>query len=254
MGARKGPTNPASGAATLRGKIAVVTGASRGIGFALARQLLAEGCSVAMTSRTEPALLAAMRALEEQPLAGDRLFAKVCDVRNELSVAELFRAIRKRFSRIDYLVNNAGVIHAIANIEKLSLADWQANLDTNATGLFLCTRAALPLLRAGGTIVNNISISGKVAFAGEAGYIASKYAAKGFTDTLREEVRGRGIRVIGLYPGPTNTDIWKQFMPDAPRARMMSPGTIALAVVNSLKLPHNATVEELVILPTAGTI
>ena len=118
----------------------------------------------------------------------------------------------------------------------------------------MCTRAALPLMPRGGTIVNNLSVAAKGVFAGEAAYIASKHGAKGFTDTLREEERARGIRVIGLYPGPTDTDIWNQFMPEAPRERMMSPATVAAAVLNVLTLPENATVEELVLAPTSGAI
>jgi short-subunit dehydrogenase len=85
-------------------------------------------------------------------------------------------------------------------------------------------------------------------------YNASKHGALGFTNTLREELRPSGIRVIALLPGATDTEIWQTFRPDAPRAKMMKPETIAQAVVNALMLPENATVEELAILPTAGVL
>ena len=127
-------------------------------------------------------------------------------------------------------------------------------LDTNLTGMFLCTRAALPLMRPGGVIVNNLSVAARGVFAGESAYCASKHGALGFTDTLREEVRERGIRVISLLPGPTATDIWNQFMPDAPRDKMLSPEIVARAVVNAIALPDNAALEELRIAPTSGRL
>jgi short-subunit dehydrogenase len=85
-------------------------------------------------------------------------------------------------------------------------------------------------------------------------YNASKHGALGFTDTLREELRPRGIRIIGLFPGATDTDIWDQFWPDAPRQKMMSPSSIAQAVIAALKLPENATVSQLEITPTGGAL
>jgi NAD(P)-dependent dehydrogenase (short-subunit alcohol dehydrogenase family) len=250
--ARRGPTSPPPASTSLQGKVAVVTGASRGIGLAIAQQLFAEGCAVVLTARDQGALGAAARAFTGG--AADRLLPLACDVREERAVAGFFATVSRTFPQLDFLINNAGVSHAVANIDRLSLEDWRNNLDTNLTALFLCTRAALPLMPSGGAIVNNLSVAARGVFAGEAGYIASKHGAKGFTDTLREEVRGRGIRVIGLYPGPTNTELWNQFMPEAPRQRMMSPATIAVALVNALKLPANATVEELVITPTAGAL
>jgi NAD(P)-dependent dehydrogenase (short-subunit alcohol dehydrogenase family) len=110
------------------------------------------------------------------------------------------------------------------------------------------------MMKRGSTIVNNLSIAATRVFAGSAAYNASKHAALGLTDTLREELRPRGIRVIGLLPGATDTDIWKTLWPQAPRKKMMSPETIAKAVTEAILLPSNATVESLEILPTAGTL
>jgi NAD(P)-dependent dehydrogenase (short-subunit alcohol dehydrogenase family) len=135
-------------------------------------------------------------------------------------------------------------------VEELSLEDWRRNLDTNLTGMFLCTRAALPLMHSGGAIINNLSVAARTVFAGEAAYCASKFGALGFTNTLREELRPRGIRVIALIAGATDTDIWNQFMPDAPRDKMLRPEAVASAVVDALTLPENARMEELVITPT----
>ena len=110
------------------------------------------------------------------------------------------------------------------------------------------------MMKRGATIVNNLSIAATRVFAGSAAYNASKHAALGLTNTLREELRSRGIRVIGLLPGATDTDIWKTLWPQAPRRKMMSAETVAQAVLDAILLPPNATVENLEILPTAGTL
>jgi NAD(P)-dependent dehydrogenase (short-subunit alcohol dehydrogenase family) len=139
-------------------------------------------------------------------------------------------------------------------VDKLPFESWLEVIDTNLNALFLVTHAALPLMKRGSAIVNNLSIAAKRVFAGSSAYNASKHGALGFTNTLREELRAKEIRVIALVAGATDTEIWNTLWPEAPRAKMMSPETIAVAVVNALKLPLESTMEELVILPTAGTL
>jgi NAD(P)-dependent dehydrogenase (short-subunit alcohol dehydrogenase family) len=175
-------------------------------------------------------------------------------VRSPESVETLMTGIRKQFGRIDILINNAGVAHALANVDELSIEAWREVIDTNLTGVFLVTRAALRLMDSGATIINNLSISAKVVFPGMSAYNASKHGALGFTDTLREELRSRGIRVIGLLPGATDTEIWEQFWPEAPREKMMSAESVAAAVIAALKLPANATVSQIEITPTGGAL
>jgi NAD(P)-dependent dehydrogenase (short-subunit alcohol dehydrogenase family) len=182
------------------------------------------------------------------------VLVRSCDVRREASVRRFIEAVRGRFGRIDILVNNAGIASPPAPVGELAFEDWANSLATNLSGMFLCTRAALPLMRGGSTIVNNLSVAARTAFPGQSAYVAAKHGARGFTDVLREELRGRGIRVIGLYPGATNTKLWEQFWPEAPRRKMMTPETIARAVVDALILPEGTTVEELVIAPTAGKL
>src|SRR5215469_2058821 len=201
----------------LRDKVAVITGGSRGIGFALAQALVQEGCNVVITARDGKALKAAAAKVGK-----DKVFAQPCDVANPDQVQELFEKVNKQHPTIDILVNNAGISHALAPVEKLSVKDWKQVIDTNLTGMFLCTRAALPMMQAGGTIVNNLSVAAIQPFEGMAAYNASKYGALGFTNVLREELRQRGIRVLALIPGPTDTEIWDQFWPDAPRDKMVS--------------------------------
>ena len=120
--------------------------------------------------------------------------------------------------------------------------------------MFLVTQAALAMMKRGSTIVNNLSIAATRVFPGSAAYNASKHVALGLTNTLREELRPRGIRVIAVLPGATDTDIWTTLWPQAPRRKMMSAATVATSMVQAILLPTNATVETLQIRPTAGTL
>jgi NAD(P)-dependent dehydrogenase (short-subunit alcohol dehydrogenase family) len=233
----------------LHSRVALITGATRGIGLALARALAAEGCDLILTARNESILKKLSREL-----APAKILTHPCDVRDPQSVDALFRAARRQFRRLDIVINNAGIAHANLPVEQLPYPVWKDVLATNLDGIFLITQASLSMMKRGGTIVNNLSIAATRVFAGSAAYNASKHAALGLTNTLREELRPRGIRVIALLPGATNTDIWTTLWPDAPRQEMLSPETVAQAVVHALLLPANATVENLEILPTAGTL
>ena len=175
-------------------------------------------------------------------------------LRDPRSVERLFAQVKKRFHRLDVLVNNAGIAHPLHEVARLPVKAWQEVIATNLTGMFLATRAALPLLRSGGVIVNNLSISARQVFPRNAAYDASKHGALGFTKALREELRPRGIRVIALLPGATDTAIWRQFWPSAPRHRMISPDTVAATVAHAVSLPANAVLEELVVTPIFGAL
>jgi len=239
----------------LRGQVALVTGATRGIGLAIARALATEGCNLILTARDAPALTrVANEFSRELGSARIKVLAHLCDVRDPHSVDALFRAARQQFKRLDILINNAGIAHPNLPIEKLPLPVWKDVLDTNLTGMFLVTQAALVVMKRGSTIVNNLSIAATRVFPSSAAYNASKHGALGLTNTLRAELRSRGIRVIALLPGATNTDIWTTLWPQAPRRKMMSAATVAEAVVQAILLPANATVETLEILPTVGTL
>lgn len=235
----------------LRGQVALITGATRGIGLEIARLLAEYGCDLVVTGRDQTALEKAGREL-----AGAKVKVTIqpCDVREPDSVDALFRAVRKHYKRIDILINNAGIAHANFSIEQLPYPVWKDVLATNLDGMFLVTQAALGMMKRGGTIVNNLSVAANRVFAGSAAYNASKHGALGLTNTLREELRPKGIRVIGLLPGATDTDIWKTLWPDAPRRKMMSPATVAEIVVQAILLPSDATVETLEIRPSAGTL
>jgi NAD(P)-dependent dehydrogenase (short-subunit alcohol dehydrogenase family) len=234
-----------------RGKVALITGAGQGIGLAIARALADQECSLVICGRKQSALSKAERGLSRGKVP---VLAVTCDVSDPVQVEQLIAAVKSRFRRLDILINNAGVAHPSLSVSNLPVDSWMEVIGTNLTGMFLVTRAALPLMKRGGAIVNNLSISAKRVFPGSSAYNASKHGALGFTNTLREELRGQGIRVIALLPGGTDTEIWKTFWPDAPRKKMMSPKTVAEAVVNALLVPEESTVEELTILPSAGVL
>jgi NAD(P)-dependent dehydrogenase (short-subunit alcohol dehydrogenase family) len=241
----------------LRGKVAVVTGGSRGIGLAIARSLVSEGCNVLITGRQSAALNQAQSQLEAvatglkpQPV----VIAKICDVREAGSVDGAFEAVRKRWGRLDVLVNNAGVSQPMTAIEKTPLELWSEVVDTNLTGLFLCTRAGLPLMARGSIVINNLSVAAKQIFVNFAAYNASKHGGLGFTLTLREELIPRGIRVMALMPGATDTAIWEQFWPNAPRNLMLSADSVAQTVLAAVLLPANANLSELILVPMKGAL
>lgn len=244
----------------LRGQVAVVTGASRGIGLAIAGTLAAEGASVVITGRNEVALAEAAVQVESvhapAPRPGDtvRVVPLLCDVRDLSSVKALFDTVAREFGRLDILVNNAGIAQPLVSIEDTSPELWKQVVDTNLTGLFFCVRAALPLMKPGSTIVNNLSAAAKRAFPNFAAYNSSKHGALGFTLSMREELMPRGIRVVALIPGAIDTGIWQQFWPEAPRARMMDVNSVAQAVLYAALLPGNANLSELVLDPTGGAL
>lgn len=233
------------------GKVAVITGGGSGIGLALAHTFAASGYSVLITGRDAKRLQDAAAQISggKQQITGIP-----CDVRDPASVEELFQKIGEHYSTIDVLINNAGVAHALAPVDQLPVETWKEVIDTNLTGTYLITRAALPLMHAGATIVNNLSVAALQPFAGMSAYNASKFGALGFTHALREDLRKRGIRVVALLPGATDTDIWSQFWPTAPKEKMISAETVAQAVLNAVSLPANTTIEEIRIGPAAGVL
>jgi NAD(P)-dependent dehydrogenase (short-subunit alcohol dehydrogenase family) len=229
----------------VRTKLALITGASRGLGLAIATELAARGFHLVLTARDQRVL---SKAAARLPNAA----AFACDIRDPQSVAALARELRRR--RLDVLVNNAGIAGPSAPIAELDFAQWRDVLDTNLNGTFLVTQALLPSMASGGVIVNNLSIAARSSFPGMAAYSASKRGLLAFTETLREELRPRGIRVVALLPGAVDTEIWQQFWTSAPRLRMIQPSTIAHLVAEAVTLPANASLDEIVITPAVGAL
>jgi len=237
--------------ANLTGKTAVVTGGSRGIGLEIAHELARHGCRVAIAGRNPEALESAVEQFKREDLS---LSAKRCDVSNPDQVNELFQAVQERFKSLDFLINNAGAAHHLANVERLAPEEFRRVVDINLIGTFVCCRAAIPLMSSGAVIVNNLSVAANQPFAGMSAYNASKAGALALTNTLREELREQGIRVMALIPGAVDTNIWEQFWPDAPREKMVSTQDIARAVVLALIMPKNTSIDEIRIGPASGAL
>src|SRR6266851_5213363 len=236
---------------TLSGHLALITGANRGIGLAIARALALEECNLVITGRDQRALAKARTELEQLNV---QVLAQSCDVRSPDSVDYLFALVRGLHKPLDILINNAGIGHPNRTVGALPYPIWMEVIDTNLNGLFLMTQASLAVMKRGSTIVNNLSIAAERVFPGSAAYNASKHGALGFTDTLREELRPKGIRVIALMPGATDTTIWETMWPKAPRRKMMSAETVAGVVVNALLVPEDTAVEKIVIMPAGGAL
>src|SRR5215510_15117585 len=235
----------------LQGQIAVVTGASRGIGLAMCEALAYEGCNLAITARNAEQLQKAAKQLE---VLGVRVLSRASDVSSEESIKSFFAIVRNSFGNVNVLINNAGIAHKLAPVSDLAPQLWRQVIDINLTGTFLCSHFCLPLMKAGGTVINNLSVAASGSFPGHSGYNASKYGALGLTNTMREELREKGIRVVALIPGPTDTEIWEQFWPDRPRNRMMTAESVAKSVIACLTLPANAVVEEIKMRPIGGAL
>jgi 3-oxoacyl-[acyl-carrier protein] reductase len=191
--------------AALDGKVAIVTGGSRGIGFAIAAALLDAGASVMVTARDRAALDRAVARLAA-PDAGRRVAEVAADLRRWEEVERLVEETVRHFGGLDILVNNAGVGH-FADLARMSLEAWHETLDTNLTAVFYCCRAAIPHLRrrGGGWIINISSLAGKNFFAGGTAYCASKAGLNALSEALMQEVRYDDIRVSYVMPGSVQT-------------------------------------------------
>jgi NAD(P)-dependent dehydrogenase (short-subunit alcohol dehydrogenase family) len=192
---------------SLEGKVAIVTGGSRGIGRAIAAAFLQKGTHVAISGVNPARLQKAEAELSRMASNGARLLTFEADVRDQLAVHSLVDETVRRQGGLDILVNNAG-IGWFGTIESQGHDDWRRILDTNVTGVFNCCKASIPHLRrrGGGSIVNISSLAGTNPFANGASYCASKAALDAFSEALMQEVRQDGIRVSYVKPGSVNTD------------------------------------------------
>jgi 3-oxoacyl-[acyl-carrier protein] reductase len=236
----------------LGGQVALVTGAGRGIGRAIALALAREGAEVALAARSAAGIDAVAR---EAAAGGARALALPADVTDERAVSGLVESVLSRLGRLDILVTAAGVAR-FGPVATTAVDDWDRTLDVNLRGAYLCCRAVLPAMmaRARGTIVNIGSVVTSRTLPGTAAYTASKYGLLGLSRVLAEEMRPHGVRVGVLSAGAVDTALWDQ-IPDAPdRARMLRPEQVAEAAVLMVTAPPGATVEEISLLPAGGIL
>ncbi|MFD3654878.1 SDR family oxidoreductase [Streptomyces sp. NPDC058620] len=240
----------------LQGKVALVTGASSGIGEATARTLAAEGAKVAIAARRTDRLDALRAELEA---GGATVLVLPLDVADEQAVHAAVASTVETLGSLDILVNSAGLM-LLGPVEGADTTDWTRMMDVNVLGLMYMTHAALPhLLRSRGTVVQISSVAARVVGRGSAAYNASKFAVNGFSEGLRQEVTERGVRVVVIEPGTVETEL-RDHITHAPskaaiqervtKIRQLQSEDIAEAVRYAVTAPEHATVNEIFIRPT----
>jgi NADP-dependent 3-hydroxy acid dehydrogenase YdfG len=234
-------------------KVALITGASSGIGEATAKAFASAGIHLALVSRSQEKLDGVVRAASE---AGVKAKAYALDLAEVEQVREKIGAIAADFGPIDILVNNAGMGYT-STVMETPLADWQRVIDLNLTSAFGCIQGILPMMRdrRSGTIINVVSIAGKQTFPGWGAYCVSKFGLMALSKTLAAEERAHGIRVTAICPGSVNTPIWdtETVQADFDRAAMLTPEIVAQWILHAALLPESAVIEELTLMPNAGT-
>ncbi len=224
----------------LTGKVAIVTGPAQGIGRATVEALLQKGAVVAGWGRTAP-----------EGLAHERFQFFECDVRDEHAVAEAFTDTQREVGlEIHVLVNNAGV-GIMGEVDGFDSADWQLMFETNVNGPFFCARAVLPQMKKqqAGHIVNVASLAGTVGTEGMAGYCATKFALRGFSQALFKEVRADGIQVTCVNPGSVETNFNGGRPGAEPNPNKLQAEDVAALIVHTLEGPARALVSEVEIRP-----
>jgi 3-oxoacyl-[acyl-carrier protein] reductase len=232
---------------TLAGQVAVITGAGRGIGAAIALELSKLGAATALCGRTQTRLESTARTLIQ---AGAKALVVPCDVTDIRSVERAAQQIESAFGRLDILVNNAGIRGLEGPLHQLPPEEWDKILNTNLRGVYYTTRAFAPMMiRArSGHIINISSLAGKNALPNGAAYAASKWGLNGLSYSLAEELRGQNIRVSVICPGSTNTELSPHEGKDS--AKMLQPEDVAHVVAMLVTQNPQSFVSEVSLRPT----
>jgi len=226
----------------------LITGASRGIGRAIIVAMADKEIHLLLTGRDQKGLNETARAAEEKGSTCELIPA---DLNKVEEVDKLLAAVGTE--PLDLLVNNAGLAY-VADVAETTMEQWQKSFAVNVTAPFWLIKNLLPQLKPGSSVVNILSTASKKGFPGWSAYCMSKFALEGFSQSLREEVRSLGIRVIHIYPGATATDIWDDIPGDWPLEKMMPPEEIAVAIKSALSHPPGMVAEEIRLVTLGGNL
>jgi 3-oxoacyl-[acyl-carrier protein] reductase len=232
----------------LEGKNAVVTGGTRGIGFAIARALAGAGAQVAICGRGHTTVENAVTQLAVS--SKSKVVGKAADVRSSTEVVNFFQFVDSELGALDILVNNAG-IGIFKSTAELSVDDWTKTLETNLSGAFFCSREALPRMmrnREGGYVINISSLAGKNAFAGGAAYNASKFGLNGFSEAMMLDHRYEGVRVTCVMPGSVDTEFGRSSQ--GPADWKIASEDVAEIVLMLLKTPARTLISRVEVRPS----
>jgi NADP-dependent 3-hydroxy acid dehydrogenase YdfG len=230
----------------LKNKVAIVTGASRGIGYAIAYRLVEQEAKVVMVGHSEGVHTAA----EDLKRLGHDVLAVQADVAQENDVNMIVDKTLEQYGKIDILVNNAG-IGVFKHVEETSLEEWQRLFEVNVQGVFLCTRAVLPHMkeRGQGTIITISSDVGRRTIPNGAAYTATKYAVQGFSGSLAQEVRKQGIRVGTINPGMVDSYFNNSEQGSPDKKEWLKGDDVAQAVLYMATAPKHMVVDEIMLHP-----
>lgn len=217
----------------MEGKIAFVTGGTKGIGYAIAESLVKNGASVFVCSRTREDVEKAVASLSQIGKAA----GKLCDVRDEAQVRNALESCEKNLGGVDIVINNAGIGINGKTVEEINGDEFRETIETNLLGVYYASHYAIPMMkkRGGGYIINISSLAGQNAHPGMAAYNASKFGLNGFSEAMMQEVRHDNIKVSYICPGSVNTSFGND-TPSEEKAWQIQPEDIAQVVVDLLSM------------------
>jgi 3-oxoacyl-[acyl-carrier protein] reductase len=226
----------------------LITGASRGIGRAIAEKLAGQGTVLLLHGRDTVALAQTRKAVESQCA---KVALLIHDLATSSGVSDLIAEVGNE--PIHLLVNNAGVA-VVKPFTEITPIEWEQTVGVNITAPFLLTQRFAPRMPPGSSIVNILSVAAKRGFSNWSAYCMSKFALEGFSQSIREELRDRKIRIVNVYPAATDTEIWDQIEGKWPRQKMMSATQVADAVAFALARPTDTLVENITLSSLAGNL
>ena len=235
----------------MKNKTAIITGASTGIGKHMGIELSKNDYTVILISRNINKLNNVKNIIDK---LGKKCVIIESDISKESSINYIFDKINS-FNNIDILINNAG-LGIFNKIDNISYEDWDIQMNTNLKASFMMTKNIVPIMKKNnnGKIVFINSVAGLKGYPYSSAYVASKYGLRGFSSSIREELREYNIKVISVHPGAVDTPFWNEIKGDFPREKMLASIDVAKSIVNTILSPNNVVHEELIIRSTYGDL